>query len=307
MSARTSRRSATIAIGGIAVTLAAAGGRLVAQAPLQRTAPGVAPMDAALRDFLARARAGTAAYNDRAAAIAAGYRRIGLDFPSMGEHWVNTSLLLEGRFDPARPAMLAYATVGGRPTLVGVIYAVPLAPGAAAPPLPGGVHAWHEHNGSVDEESLLPEHGGDMPGTHEGHEGGGTRLAILHSWTEVANPAGVFTAENYALPFARLRIAVPARFPTDAARSLALLSGGARYYERYYLAQASAGPRASARVADSVRVALAECRAQAERVLAHPRPGATLSPGELGELAAAWHAALARIDAVMGSSAFAAP
>lgn len=53
--------------------------------------------------FLAAARAGTERYGHLDSAIAAGYRRIGADLPSQGEHWVHAALVMSGRIDPARP------------------------------------------------------------------------------------------------------------------------------------------------------------------------------------------------------------
>jgi hypothetical protein len=65
-------------------------------------------------DALAEAAAGASArFADRRLAIAAGYRRIGTDFPAMGEHWLLTGAILHAEVDPARPTMLTYVTVDG--------------------------------------------------------------------------------------------------------------------------------------------------------------------------------------------------
>jgi hypothetical protein len=175
--------------------------------------------------FVTAARLGSERYRDRSVAIAAGFRRLGRDFPSMGEHWAHPGKVIAGRFDVADPPMLTYASIDGKPVLLGVVYAVPLDPGQHPPPLPGGLDAWHEHNGTVDEESFLPEHSGDHSGTH-----GGTRLAILHVWTQLPNPGGDFAAENWSLPFARLKLEPPTSVREPAARSLSLLSGSAEFY-----------------------------------------------------------------------------
>jgi len=175
--------------------------------------------------FVTAARLGSERYRDRGVAIAAGFRRLGRDFPSMGEHWAHPGKVIAGRFDVADPPMLTYASIDGKPVLLGVVYAVPLDPGQHPPPLPGGLDAWHEHNGTVDEESFLPEHSGDHSGTHAG-----TRLAILHVWTLLPNPGGDFAAENWSLPFARLKLEPPVSVPEPAARALSLLSGSADFY-----------------------------------------------------------------------------
>ena len=55
-----------------------------------------------------------------------------------------------------------------------------------------------------------------------------TRLGIMHLWTGVENPAGPWTADNWALPF--IRAGVPPVKSNDAARALALLADSGRYY-----------------------------------------------------------------------------
>lgn len=191
-----------------------------ATAPPAATAPSVA-----LRKFVEAARAGAEKYRDRNVAIATGFRRLGRDFPSMGEHWAHPAKVVAGKFDIADPGMLTYATIDGKPTLIGVVYAIPLQRGQHPPALPDGVNAWHEHNGTVDEETFLPEHGGE-----HSRELPGTRLAILHVWTGLHNPAGPFSAENWALPFARLGLVAPATISEAAARALSLAAGQVEFY-----------------------------------------------------------------------------
>lgn len=252
----------------------------------------------AVADFLARARDGTAQFRDRRAAIAVGYRRFGMDFPSMGEHWVNPGLVMAGRFDAARPAMLSYVVIDGQPVLAGVVYAIPLAAGENPPPVPGGEGMWHEHNGTVDEESLLPEHNNaeDQPLDHDRSPTGGTgtRLAVLHVWIGVPNPAGVFTAENWALPFARLGIAVPASVPVGAARALSLASGANEYYSA--LATNAGGSPVS------VANALDDARHAVEMIAAHARVAHALSATDIAALAAVWTQALNNIARDCGPS-----
>ena len=42
----------------------------------------------------------------------------------MGQHWVQVTLLIGGRVDPANPQILEYASIGDRKVLVGVAYAI---------------------------------------------------------------------------------------------------------------------------------------------------------------------------------------
>ena len=188
-------------------------------------------------EFVAAARAGTARYRDREVAVADGYRPVGPDFPGMGEHWINPFLLVTGELDPARPPVLEYADIGGRPTLVGVAYAALVADTAMPRGLPVPPQAWHTHAGSVDEESFILSHAG-AAAVHQhvvaAERGGGRgpRVAVVHAWIWLDNPAGLFETDNWALPFARLGLVAPTGISADAGRglSLAVGRGGSRYF-----------------------------------------------------------------------------
>src|SRR5690349_4193807 len=70
---------------------------------------------AAPNEFVAAARAATQRYQSQEAAIADGFRRVGGDFPAMGEHWVNLPQVMADSFAPATPSVLTYIRVGGTP------------------------------------------------------------------------------------------------------------------------------------------------------------------------------------------------
>jgi hypothetical protein len=211
-----------------------------------------------------------------------------MDFPSMGEHWVNPRLVFEGIFDVARPAILTYTVVKGRPALLGVVYAIPLAPGEEPPGALGPGATWHEHNGTLEEESLLPEHHSMST------SGGGTRLAILHAWVRAPNPDGIFAAENWALPFIRLGLDVPAGFPKGAARAISLLSGGERYFREL------AGESANA----AATVALARCADVARTVVSRAQVrGQALGQADIMELDRAWSIAVLEVGNAAGPDA----
>ncbi len=234
------------------------------------TASGESGATARLLDL---ARKATGDYENRSAAIAAGYRRIGRDFPSMGEHWLSPRLLVEGVFDVSRPSVLTYVTVDGRPVLLGVVYAIPIAPGDSPPTEFGADAAWHEHNGTIDEEGLLAQHRTTPLAAT------GTRVAVLHAWTRIDNPSGVFAAENWAIPFVRLRLAVPETFPESAARALSLLSGGKSFF--LDLAGTEAG--------QDVARALDECAIAVELIASRARSGdRVLTSDEVAGLDRAW-------------------
>jgi hypothetical protein len=234
----------------------------------------------AIESFVAEARAATERYHDRSQAIADGFRLLGPDFPAMGEHWVNPGRMVDGTLDVLRPQALSYATIDGRPILIGIIYARPLHPGEAAPdfPLPGS--PWHDHIGAIDEESVLLHH---VPTAADA--GSGVRLAMLHAWVWTPNPDGVFAADNWALPFLRLKLAVPDEIPVPAARALSLLAGGDVYYRMLFRALA----RPDARQADYARDRIATARSRVQRWLdSHGRDGYRIDGPELAPLSALW-------------------
>lgn len=180
--------------------------------------------DSTVASFIARARAATERYKNQKAATDDGYRPLGPDFPAMGVHWANPELVSSGQFDPSRPGLLTYTNVNGVPTLTGVVYALPLADSEAPPAFPFDRSLWHDHIGSIEEESLLLSHD-----TQHGPTGG-LRLAVLHAWIWIDNPAGTFVTDNWALPFARVGLRAPAGAPAGAVRAISLVGGSLPYY-----------------------------------------------------------------------------
>jgi hypothetical protein len=187
--------------------------------------------DPAVEAFLEVARRATSRYQRRTEAIRDGYRLLGPDFPGMGEHWIHPGLMVGARFDPARPQVLTYANVQGEPRLLGVAYALALSPEEAPPDFPPGANLWHDHTGSIDEESVLLNHAisGASPSA-------GLRIAMLHAWIWLDNPDGVFSDNNWSLPFVRLGLPPPSTDAVPAARALSLASGGDRYYRALFRA-----------------------------------------------------------------------
>jgi hypothetical protein len=256
--------------------------------PHSHSAPATKAYSDSLAEFAVRARPGAERFRDQSAAINAGYKPIGMDFPSMGEHWVNTSVLYEGRFDPAKPAMLSYATIDGRHVLTGVVYALLLRPGELAPPVPGGSGAWHDHSGTLSDESALPVHHGGMSDTSE------TRLVVLHAWVGVPNPAGLFEADNWTLPYVRAGVPIPHPVSISAARALSLLNGG----KAYYVALAEAEGAAPSAVA----LALDACAGVAAPIAERMRVNGRSSPADVTALEDAWKLAVQRIARELGPS-----
>ncbi|HEY6343895.1 MAG TPA: hypothetical protein VIY49_20560 [Bryobacteraceae bacterium] len=242
--------------------------------------------------FIQSARMATAKYRDRSVAIAEGYRKIGTDFPGMGEHWINIDLVFDNKFDPAHPEILTYADVAGTPQLLGVAYALPLLKGESAPEWPVGKEAWHDHFRTLEDETALPQHhtpvsAGDAP-----------RITMLHAWIWLENPAGVFAADNWALPYFRLGMqpphnAAPHDAPITAAKALSLVSGGAGYFAASI--RAATGPLTGGEQ-KHIDAAFAQSHAAVEQFL-RARPLGTLTHSELDHLSAIWAGLWKAVDA----------
>jgi len=180
-----------------------------------------------LASFLAAVEAARSRLAHVETATAEGYRRLGPDFPGMGEHWIQPGLVIAGKLDPAHPPVVSYASIGGERRLIGFAFTRVLGPDdrpAEDGPIPR--HAWHDHSASVDEESLL------LSGPASEHSGGhGYRLAMVHVWIPLANPDGVLAQNNWALPFVRAGLTPPEAASSRAARILSLTGAGMKYYE----------------------------------------------------------------------------
>jgi hypothetical protein len=248
-------------------------------------AGGEAP---ALEVFAATAAAAATRYADRRVAIADGYRRIGADFPAMGEHWLRTSELLQGRLDAARPTMLAYATINGHPTLVGTGFVVTTHDDERADYAPGWPEEWHEHSGLLADESGARPAARAEGHAHDAEHRRGTRAWVLHIWTTLENPAGRYHADNWALPFARAGLGTHADLTIDetSGRALSLAVGGDRFL-RDVLTDAGLRRAANAVPVDS---AIDSARAAALRVLADARAVGGADAGHLNSLRVTWQA-----------------
>lgn len=175
--------------------------------------------------FVTAAKRAAAKYRTQDAAIADGFRPVGLEFPAMGEHWVSLQRVMANTIDPTVPSVLIYVTVNGQPTLAGVGFTDLLRPGEPLPRTPAAGF-WHEHNGSIAEESFPLRHQMGQKSISTGDDA--LRLAILHVWTEIPNGAGAFATDNWRLPFRRL--GAEAHLRADALRAIALAQDETGYY-----------------------------------------------------------------------------
>jgi hypothetical protein len=234
-----------------------------------------------LASFVASARAATARYRDQAAARADGYRRIGPDFPTMGEHWLSSSIAVRPEVDPAHPPILEYVTVSGRPVLAGVAYTQLVRDAPPQAPIPAPAAAWHFHRGSVDEESFVLSH---AAAAADDRAPAGPRIAVLHAWLWLENPAGLFATDNWALPWRRLGLEPPSWIGSGSAGELAaaLAAGGDRYFATLLRYREDLTPEQASRVGALLEGHRGEIRALLEET------GDPSRPAEQSRLASAW-------------------
>jgi hypothetical protein len=210
----------------------------------------------------------------------------------MGEHWVNMGRVFVSWIDPARPAMLSYASIAGVPTLVGVVYVRALLADEQPPEWPAGREAWHHHTLSVVEEALALDHtahgsSADLP----------PRLALLHAWVWLDNPAGQFAADNWALPFARLGITAPPDVSPAAAKAASLLTGGDRHL--LWVLERVVRPDTVER---SRIVQHVEAYRERARAALEDRSAGPIRVEELAALERTWHALWADMDGAVSAA-----
>lgn len=222
----------------------------------------------------------TMRYTDRRVAMSDGYRRLGTDFPGMGEHWLHSGALMAGRIDASKPTLLSYATIAGRTTLVGVGFVITTRGDSAALNIPGWPEHWHEHSGLLGDES------GAAVGAPQGGERNqnATRVWVLHIWTALANPAGPYASDNWALPFARVGVDPPRDLDSEIGRALSLAVGGRRYLEAV-LTDAKLLRDGNA---ERVRAALDTATAAAEQISKRMRRSGVASDADARELREVW-------------------
>ena len=214
---------------------------------LSRFPQGIDRLPIKLDSLIADATRETARFAERRVAIDEGYRRVGADFPGMGEHWLNFGALLRNRIDATRPALLTYATIAGRPTLLGVGFVVVTHGDSVPADVPGWPAEWHEHSGLLADESAGMTRGAS-----------GTHVWVMHVWTSLANPDGSLAADNWSLPFLRAGVAAPDHADADVGRAMSLAVGGDDFL-RDALTDADLRTASNARAVDSL---IAEARAR---------------------------------------------
>ena len=186
---------------------------------IARFPQGVRGLPITIDSLIAEASRSSTRFTDRRGAVEEGYRRLGADFPGMGEHWLKVGALLQPEFDAEHPAILIYADIGAKPTLLGVAYALVTHGDSEPRGAPGWPEQWHEHSGLLSDETASGPRA-HSPGPTATH------IWVMHVWTNLTNPDGQLAAENWALPFVRAGVAIPTDVDAPAGHALSLTVGG---------------------------------------------------------------------------------
>lgn len=225
-------------------------------------------------------------------AMTAGYRRLGADFPGMGEHWVLPAAIFGGQVEQGRPSLLTFAEIGGVARLVGAGFVVPVRGDTLPHDLPGWPTGWHEHSGSfADETAGVPSLPLSRPG--------GVRVWVLHAWIGLPNPAGTYVAENWQLPFVRAGVTTSRPPGERAGRAMSLTVGGDVFLASRIADLTPLTPAQQAAVDSAIITATARVRAIRE---ASGREGLLVSE-DLDRLSSIWDSLSAQVFSIVGDSA----
>lgn len=185
---------------------------------------------------LAAARRSVVRLNDTAAARAAGYRPItemGIPdkVPFQGEHWSLPIRDTTPMVPLERPAFLMFGPVNGVHRRIGLAYSTRLLLDDPSPNGLGGDPAakWHDHfwcdnvpgrpeGFVVNQQEACASQGGVL---------NPRRAVMVHVWTDVNNPMGVYGHDNPALPFVALGLTPPTQHDlhdVEKARAIRKLS-----------------------------------------------------------------------------------
>jgi hypothetical protein len=218
------------------------------------------PQPAVAERVLAAARRAAALIPDTAAARAAGFvpiEELGIPDrnPFQGQHWykaAHADTLLDVPL--ATPSFVMFAPVNGKLQRIAVAYSTQLRIDAEPPTeLSGDSSAmWHVHvlchltspggRTIVDQvpDTTVCRARGGIPNSH--------KTAMIHVWTDVPDPVGIYGPDNPALPFIVLGLTPPEMSElhdvarSRAVRALALALGetyGARLENAYLIEQAN--------------------------------------------------------------------
>jgi hypothetical protein len=169
--------------------------------------------------ILAVVRQTTSLFKDTAQARVAGYQplnlnRVGDRTPFQGEHWLMMRRIVTGDSTLTEPPFIMFAQVNGKLELVGVAYSERIGHDEPTPHgLAGQEAEWHLHQTCLN----IPGEGFALAdGVDDCRERGGQptprQIAMVHVWSGVMSPDGIFAHDNPALPF----VAVGLRPPPDS-------------------------------------------------------------------------------------------
>jgi hypothetical protein len=260
---------------------------------------------AALAKQLEAVRKATAKYSDLEAAKRDGYVQFGREErPLMGEHWFRKDLVNQP-LDLARPSTLQYATINGKLQLVGVAFTVYQKPNEAVPEgFAGSSDMWHVHDLTKMATALTEGRPlaaflvrNRMNRTNAAMREGRTQLAMVHAWTALDNPDGVFAEHHRALPY--LQAGLPASYAVgateNAAWGIALIQSNGCTTE---LNQMTAVAQASAAQKKELQAACAVAQKKVNAAYQAKKPASELNATS----DSAWSGYLAERDRTLSSA-----
>lgn len=144
----------------------------------------------------------------------------------MGEHWFRKDLV-NLPLDLTKPSTLQYATINGKLQLVGVAFTVYQRPNEAVPDgFAGTSDMWHVHDLTKMASALTEGRPlaallvrNRMNRTNPAVREGRTQLSMVHAWTALNNPDGMFAEHHKALPY--LQAGLPASYADSATENAA--------------------------------------------------------------------------------------
>lgn len=166
-------------------------------------------------EVLSAARAAISEVRDTTDARAAGFRPF--EFPDQidrspfqGEHWMLEERAAR-RATLDRPFFVMFGRIAGELRRVGAAYMVRLDPFEEPPRELGGVEAsWHRHAWCYEvpgEGTALAHHTRDC--VERGGRPDDGQVGMIHVWTDVPSPHGLFAHDNPGLPYLAVGLAPP--------------------------------------------------------------------------------------------------
>lgn len=152
---------------------------------------------------LDRIKSATERYRNFDLARINGYKQSTEQIPNMGAHFLNTSLVIDGVFDPEKPEILLYAKNDEDDwELVGISFVQPAdLVGFEHPEIfEGPLDNWHVHYELCTGDKIRSHSSTEQECIDDGGDWVPAYGWMIHAWVWVDNPMGVFSMWNPNVP-----------------------------------------------------------------------------------------------------------